>query len=501
MSAPIEERLGVALRREAASTSTVPDAWRRIEDRVDRRRPASMLLRPRTLVSALAVVTLIIGAVMVNGGTERDGRVRAADVPALTRLYLVPTGVAGFELVDVIVDPGSQPAPPRTLRVFGRRAPDGVTLSASVAVVASPTLEPPTGGPAQDGDGRRVVTWREGADFVTLVTFGVTAEEEATVEASLRAGPVAATSPVLPPGFVPVFQETPADRAAATRRLTDQRWRSTTDGFATFNVTVTEAASVTMDALSWEVPAARVVTVRGTAGLLSADNRMLTWIERPGVAVSILGTTLRPEQLQEIATGLRPIDRSAWDKRIAGIPPGPQPGAPPEIPIASGERDGVPWQAAVGRSHGVGGRELLCLVVHNAGGAGGSCTESAALAPGAMADVEGTADGFVLGRVAPDVARLRVLLADGSSLEAAPAGGDAGFPTAYVVVPLPPGATAGTVVALDAGGRELSRSAVHPADFGPVLLPAGAPAVPIPAQPDGRAPAPPLRLPTTASGG
>ncbi|MEO6120896.1 MAG: hypothetical protein ABIW46_07965 [Acidimicrobiales bacterium] len=449
MTTPVEGRVRDALARQAEATTVAPDGWERIEGRLGRR-PFSGVLRPCVLVPAFAILALVVAAVTVNQRGQ-DSRVRAVDAPG--RLYLAPT-LDGFRLENVVVDPPVEATTPRVTRVFGRRSPDGVTLSASVAVLVSREL-----GPRTEGDGRRVAEWRQGTEFVTLVTYGLSDAEAATVEASLRAWPADIAPPALPAGFETIFEVAGQD-AGRGWPLVDQRWRHA--GGGTFSVTVTEAPGASLDAIAWGQPGSRLVAVRGTDGLLSPHGDTMTWVERPGVAVTVYGPDLGPAELAAIAASLRPLDEVSWRRLIAGVPNAPPPGSQPGVEITSGEGDGVSWQALVHRSTDPDGREMVCLLVKSSAGSGSLCTAPTALGSGVVGEAL-QFDGFVVARVSPDVTAVRVVLAGGSTVDTAPAGRDAGFPTAYLVVRLAPGAKAETVAALDDAGRERSRAPVPPA--------------------------------------
>ncbi|MGH9155924.1 MAG: hypothetical protein ACRD1K_08870 [Acidimicrobiales bacterium] len=450
MRTPVEDRLREALARQAETTKVDPGGWERIESRLGPRRWLSGVVRPGVLVPALAVVALVVAVVTVSQRGQ-DSRVRAADAPG--RLYLVPT-LEGFKLENVLIDPPVDERVPRVTRVFGRRSPDGVTLNAAVGVLVSSVLAP-----RFEQDGMQVVEWRQGSQFVTLVTYGLSSAEAAAAEASLRAGPAEVTPPAAPADFETIFEVTTDLVASRPQMFVDQTWRSAAGG--EFHLTVTEALDASLDAIAWGQPGSRLVAVRGTDGLVSADGDTMTWVERTGIAVTVYGPDLGPAELVAIAGSLRPIDGDAWKKLIVGVPDRLPPDSGSAVEISSGERDGVFWQALVHRFVDPDGRELVCLLLKSTAGSGSLCTPPGVLPPGTVADVE-QRDGFLAGRVSPEVTRLRILLAGGSTVDTGPVGRDTGFPTAYLVVQLPPGATAETVVVQDDAGRELSRSKVTP---------------------------------------
>lgn len=126
-----EERLRRALAEESRTTWTSPDGWERIEARAARQRPG--LVRPGLLVPALAAL-LVAATVVALNRDDRPSRLRVAG-PA-EPVYLVPRSVDGrFSLLVAADQPMSSELQTRgRVRVFGRRAADGVTLTGFLAV-------------------------------------------------------------------------------------------------------------------------------------------------------------------------------------------------------------------------------------------------------------------------------------------------------------------------------------------------------------------------------
>jgi hypothetical protein len=320
MTSPVEKRLRHALRQEADTVDPPDDAWARIRARVEPEHRRLDLLRPRVVLAAGAAVALlaVVMAAMFGGGG--DTRVQVTTESA--RLYLAPAGVDGYDLVYAVIDPeGASTGPAGEMRVFGRRAPDGVALSASVVVMvpADPfagdveerTLRVGNAEVPVYGDelGRRIVRWPDDdGRTVGVATFGLGDEELAAVVASLQGGPALEVQPSLPPGFAEVHR---GQMPMAPFRLTDQNWQSS-DG-RSFSVTVVDVPGIALDMIAGEQPGGHAVDVRGTTGIVTdADLAVLSWIERPGTLVQIMSPELDEAALRRIAEGLRVIDEGAW---------------------------------------------------------------------------------------------------------------------------------------------------------------------------------------------
>lgn len=464
MKAPVEERLRRALAQHAAATAAPPDAWQRIEA-ATRRRRRPQLMRPVLLAPALAVAMIVLVATL-NRDDEAK-RVRVAGEAG--RVYLAPSGLEGYRLTEAITDPQSPPAPAGTQRVFARRGADGVTMPASIVVNIPPDQQPQVTGPGtktlhiagedlatyRDPDGRLVLSWQEaGGPAVGLSAFGVSDEEIVAVAESLRPGPAATSTPRLPDGFA-IVQDGPLPTAPF--RLTDQAWESKADKF---RLTVTEVPSVSLDAVAWGHPHGRAVAVRGTTGLFddatSRDPSMLTWIERHDTVVTMLGFDMDLARLREIADGLRPIDETGWHKlATTALTSEPPRGGPGAMLVATGERDGAQWEAAI---QDAGGKDGVCLNLDYRDFSRQLCVPASPPAPPAVVGV--TVDnGFLLATAGEGVASLRVVMADGSVVTASPVR-RRGDSTRFVVVSLPSAAEPTSVVALDDAGREVSTTAV-----------------------------------------
>lgn len=344
MSPQLEERLRHALRQEAETVQAPPGAWEGIRARIQPGRQRR-LARPGVLVAVAAVVLVAVALAATLRGDDAN-RLEVTAGPG--RLFVAPSAVDGFRLVYAVIDPPERgsPGPVGGMRVFGRRAGDGVALSAS-AVVKVPG-EQPSGEPEEgrlrvgetdlvvyrDDLGRRSVTWPgDDATSVTVSTFGLDDDELAALVASLRSGSALQVQPALPSGFSEV------SRTALPMEpfpLTDQSWQS--DAGPSFSVTVVDVPGVTLDMVAGELPGGRAVPVRGTTGIaVDVDVTFLTWIERPGTLVQVMSPELGESAVLEIAEGLRRIDEGEWKRLYATaerheLPrenPLPAPGEPP----------------------------------------------------------------------------------------------------------------------------------------------------------------------------
>lgn len=139
-----------------------------------------------------------------------------------------------------------------------------------------------------------------------------------------------------------------------------------------------------------------------------------------------------------------------------------------EFASGQGEVDGVWWQAFDHTTTGPDGVAWRCLLVKSSRMPLVRCRPRGdALGPADLADV-GTRGGLVVGRTGREVARVRVVLANGAPVEVIP-GGRASEGSRLFGVVVPGGAEPVTAVALDGAGRELARApvAVIPPDEEP----------------------------------
>jgi hypothetical protein len=299
MSTPVEERLRRALAQQAEATTVAPDGWSRIQARLrpDRRwRPSGLrqwlLLAP---AAGVAVVALVVVAVFAG----RDGAKTVQVTGGPGRLYLAPTGVEPrFQLRSADLDPQVDPLPPGTFRAFGRRAADGVALEASLVITVPANFAlrgslPPTRDlrvlgrnvpVAEDGAGAQVPSWTQpDGRTVALMAFGLSDAQLVAVIESLLPGDATTAAPALPPGLLPVRSGALPE---GTLPMSVQTWEAN-DG-ARFGVNVADAPNATVDDLAWWVPGGKATKVRGkTAIYTDRSGGFLTWLERPGVAVSV----------------------------------------------------------------------------------------------------------------------------------------------------------------------------------------------------------------------
>lgn len=268
--------------------------------------------------------------VLVFVGRDDDGAVRATAGPG--RLYLAPSGLDGrFRLTNAETDPRygpASPVAPGAFRAFGRRAPDGLALEASVVVVVPSDFaligaEPASPLPAlgqkvavsTDHYGLRILSWtqRDG-QTVGVMTFGVPDDALVRLAESLLAGDASRDTPALPPGFTPVHR---GDLPGGPPPVSIQSWEA--DDGDNFMVTVSDVPGATVDDVAWYLPGGRATPVRGAVGVYSErQDADLAWIERPGTVVTVHGAGLSEAELVAIAEGLRPVDENAWWELAAG---------------------------------------------------------------------------------------------------------------------------------------------------------------------------------------
>lgn len=324
-STPIEERLRHALAAQASTTQTDPTAWDIIQDQTGQpprarapqaRRSTRLVLAP--LVGA-SMVALVVGALLVRGGSSRLGLSAGPD-----GIFLVPEGLdPRFRLVHATSEEGlgALQAGPAT-RVFGRRAPDGAALTAA-AIVRAPAGDvldgtEPEGALAvvgevltvhRDGYGRRILVWADGASGldVALIIYGLGNHELTSLVESLWAGVLSAV-PRLPAGFVTVFD---GRLPPGPFPFTGLTWESEAGDRLSLNVA--RVPGLTLDGPAWELPGGRAVAVRGTTGIFAdRAESVLTWIEPTGVVVLMSSPTLGEQELVAIARLLTPLSQADW---------------------------------------------------------------------------------------------------------------------------------------------------------------------------------------------
>lgn len=354
MSNSVEDRLRRALAQQANTTTTSPDGWRRVRAAAEGGGPVRrrVPVRGAVLAPAAAVVAIVavLATVADDGGGDRTLQVSGDS----GRLYLAPTGVEPrFHLGRASDGEPGAALPPSSFRAFGRRAPDGVTVEASV-VIAMPgdraliwtTPEPaPLRALGRDlavaGDpfGQRNLSWTQ-ADgrTVGVMTFGLSQAELVAVAESLLAGDPATAVPALPAGFSPIS----SGSTSGLPPMTLQTWEAG-DGDR-FSVAVGDGPYATVEDVAWWLPGGRATKVRDTTAVyLAGEEAFLLWIERPGTMVTMQASGLSEHELVGIAEGLRPIGDSAWQELTTRVPPGPS------LAI-SGPNIG-PWPGAVPVEH------------------------------------------------------------------------------------------------------------------------------------------------------
>ncbi len=341
MNGSLDERLRRAMGQQAQSTTTAPDGWRRVQARLDGDAPLRrsgrrwFILVP---VATLALVALVVPTILTAGGGERSVHVAGG----AGRLYLAPTGVQGrFHLTGADTDPQVLVQPATTFRAFGRRAPDGLALEASV-VITVPADFALTGADAEgpplpvlgrddtvstDHYGLKILSWAQaGGQTVGVMTYGLAEGDLTALAKSLVAGDAATEAPVLPPGIAPVHS---GRLPAGALPVTIQSWEA--DDGDGFMVTVADVPDVTADDVAWYLPGGRAAKVRGRVGVYSErQDRDLMWIERPGVVVTVHAIGLSGKDVQAVANGLQPVSEQAWQDLTASAP---RPGAAAAGPV------------------------------------------------------------------------------------------------------------------------------------------------------------------------
>lgn len=501
MNPPVEERLRHALADEAEATTVTSEAWERIESRTTGRRRWELARRPLVFVPALAAVLLAV-LVVVNVRDADGNRLRVAGAPG--RLLLAPTGVdEQFQLTSTDLDPDRGPNGPTSLRPFGRTSSDGVTLDGAATILVSPRGSYPTGAGGstlsvegepvevvRGPDGNVTLIWAEegGPEVqdVVVATYGLSDRELVVLAASLRPGPAETARPALPAGFVPLGDHSRAGRPFEGWHHLRQDWSS--GNTAGFNVEITESPGRSLEQVAWEQPGARLVTVRGTRGLLSdADRVRLSWLERPGTSVTVGAYGMSESEVRKVAEGLELVSEKQWAEMVSAVEVADRIDVRDKTAVAAGEIEGRAWKAAVVRPTGAPAGDV-CLEVDSVGIMSGTCFHHG---PGPSAgqldqlgvSVEGVrAWAFLTGTVGTGVARVEVRRPDGPTITAVPVGHEVGLPFTFLVVPLPPGSRSVTVVALDAEGRESSRGDLEVPALPPAPQP-GAPSPPVRAVP------------------
>lgn len=458
MKTAIEDRLRHALALEANAVEVASPGG------VDDGSTPGHGPRLPAVVAALALVAVLMVALVAHD--DRGSRLQATSPPG--RLYLAPTEVDRFRVVHAAISPTMDLENLSARRMFGRRSDDGRSVTARVEVLVyagTPAVAPPGETllvegervPIQRGsDGNTMLIWEEDGDRqVHVATSGLSSVELVALVASLRPGPAETANPALPARFVPAPPSVTATGPEVS--VIRQAWVGSGPNRG-FKIAVAEDSALSLESLAWRYPGARPTTVRGQPGVVfDGRRRELAWLERPGAVVTLESEGLTVSQLRGVAERLRPIDQAAWERLVAAAQAvsDPQPIRGPATVVATGERGGSKWEAKVYELAGAGD-PAVCLEVASLD----LCHQLHL----AVRGVGGLYHGpdFLTGTVGREVARLQVVFADGRTVDAQPVGREAGFPMAFLVVPLGDGERPELVVALDGEGRELSRSEVGP---------------------------------------
>lgn len=530
----VEERLGHALAEMAATTAVSPDGLSRIAARAAGRRTRRLYAAVTAPALAIAGVVALFAVISPDSGARPTVTAGAAAGPA----RFAPVGIdEQYRLATFGIGSGYQAQPEGTVRVYGRRTADGLTLDAAVQVVTSVAqdgdllLAPWPGEPGtkpasirgydvvvhSDGSNTRVA-WVE-SDGRAIGLLGtsvsvdaiVTAAEGLSVDADgarLPLGPggyVAAN--VLPGDFVAVYDgRWPTERGNTARSVTDLSWvPAGADGpgsLGNLTLRIYEDGGLTLDSVSWQHIGARRTEVGGHDAIYDPAGNSLIWSPRAGVLLVLSRPGLDEAAVQALAAKVRPINEDEW-KRLTSTAfrAGTDRAEPPRTVIAEGGASQLDWKVGVFPDGHVASQ--FCVEVSAADAAAGTCGIKVLGAteigdPKLLSSPEGIGD-FVVIAVGKDVRSGQVEWADGTSSTIGVSGASADLPMNFLVVPPSGLSAAKRIVALDGGGGELARADLPQSPPGPRP---GRPAAPsVPRQPPGLpATVAPVPLPPTTAG-
>lgn len=192
-----------------------------------------------------------------------------------------------------------------------------------------------------------------------------------------------------------------------------------------------------------ELPAGGApVDVPSTTGVVTTDGEktVLTWSERPGLVVSVTGSSVALDDVRRIASELREQSFEEVEARPTGAP----------AVLARGESKGMPYELRVRTGPSGPCLELVHNWVQN------QCSV------GPLQDVptyeSAIFQGLAYGPVGADAASVRIELDGGRTVDTMPVGGAAGLATAFYVADVPPDSRLEAVVALGPDGQVLRRT-------------------------------------------
>lgn len=222
--------------------------------------------------------------------------------------------------------------------------------------------------------------------------------------------------------------------------------------------------------------AVRRTTVRGKdaiVGELPAGLVFLSWQERPGEVVRIVGSGVDQQELLTVAAGLRPMSDAAWDdvverSKLGDFQPDGYRADDDLIEVARGRLDdGLAWVVRVGRKAGDGATPELQVAMSGDSSSGssgsGEQTSGPSSPPPAMRGMTELDQGgrrFAAGFVGPEVDRVELRALDGRVLATVEVVAGSGDGAAYRVwvAELPEGAA--WAVGLRADGSEAGRKTI-----------------------------------------
>jgi len=290
-----------------------------MNSRLGRYRVRWSVATPICILGLVFLLLMARHAERVDVGAPREDAAGAAG----GRLYLAPTGVGGrYHLLAADTDPQSAQTA-GIFRAFGRRASDGLALEASVVITVPGDLALVGSDPEPallhvlgqevdqwvDPRGVRSLTWgqRDGTTAAAM-TWGVSEPDLIALAASLLPGDAARDAPALPAGFAPIHSGV---LSGGVPMVSVQNWQA--DDGTEFGVSVVDVPGVTFEDLGWYLPGGHATQVRATMGVYSSSpDSALTWLERPGVVVTMQGVGIAERDLLAIAENLRPIDEAGW---------------------------------------------------------------------------------------------------------------------------------------------------------------------------------------------
>lgn len=509
----VEERLAHALAEMAATTAVSPGGLSRIAARTTGRRKRRLYVA--VTAPALAGIVALFAVISPDTGSRPTVTAGAAAGPA----RYAPVGIDElYRLATFGVGSRYEAQPGGTVRVYGRRTADGLTLDAAVQVVTSVAqdadllLAPWPGEPGtkpasirghdvvvhSDDDNTRVAWVESDGRTIGLLGTGVsvdgivTAAQGLTVDVDgarlpLRPGGYVAAN-VLPGDFVPVFEgRSPTEPGNGARRVTDLSWvpsgADAAGGLGNLTLSTYEEPGLTLESVAWQHVGARRTRVGNGDAIYDPAGNSLSWSPRAGVLLVLSRPGLDEVAVHALAAKVQPIDEDEWKSLTStALRAEPDQAEPARTVIAEGKSDGAAWKVGVFPDVRVSSADF-CAEVSVADAAAGTCGIKALGAtelgdPKLLSGSGGNFGDFVVVAIGKDVRSGRVERADGTSSTIDASGTSTDLPMNFLVVPPSELSGARTIVALDGGGGELARVDLPQPPPGP-RPPSAAPVVPL----------------------